>query len=187
MNDNKQLTSISKFLSLVLRHQPQTIGLQLDSAGWASIDELQARAAEHGKPISRALLQQVVDSNDKQRFAISADGQRIRANQGHSFGVDLGLVPAVPPARLLHGTASRFLDAILKQGLDKRQRHHVHMTTDTVIARAVGQRYGTAVLLAIDAETMQRDGHVFYESANHVWLTEHVPPRYLSVVREPSP
>lgn len=182
--NNKHLTSISKFLSLVLRHQPQKIGLQLDGAGWVGIDELQTRAAAHGKTISRALLQQVVASNDKQRFAISEDGLRIRANQGHTIAIDLGLTPAVPPARLLHGTASRFLDAILQQGLDKRQRHHVHLTTREDIARSVGQRYGKVVMLAIDAEAMQRDGHVFYESENHVWLTEHVPPRYLTIIEE---
>lgn len=182
-DNNKHLTSISKFLSLVLRHQPQKIGLQPDSAGWVRIDELQARAAAHGKTISRALLQQVVESNDKQRFAISENGLSIRANQGHSIAVDLALAPAAPPARLLHGTASRFLEAILQQGLDKRQRHHVHLTTDEAIARSVGQRYGTVVLLAIDAASMHKDGHVFYESENHVWLTDHVPPRYLSILK----
>jgi len=182
MTTNTELKSISKFLSLVLRHQPDAIGLTLDEAGWTSTDELLAKADAAGKRISREMLQEVVDTSDKKRFAVSADGQRIRANQGHSIDVELGLAPAQPPDVLYHGTASRFLDPILNGGLEKRQRHHVHMTVDLAIARSVGQRYGAVVLLEIAAKRMREDGHVFFRSDNDVWLTDHVPAQYLRVL-----
>jgi putative RNA 2'-phosphotransferase len=181
MTQPSELTSISKFLSLVLRHKPQSIGLTLDEAGWAGVDELLAKAAAAGRPIARDVLAEVVGSSDKQRFALSADGLHIRANQGHSIDVALGLDPATPPGTLFHGTASRFLAAILGTGLDKRQRHHVHLAHDPATARAVGQRYGAPVVLEIDAARLCTDGHVFYRSANGVWLVDHVPPAYLKV------
>ncbi len=181
MTQPSELTSISKFLSLVLRHKPQSIGLVLDEAGWAGVDELLAKAAAAGRRLSRDTLAEVVGRSDKQRFALSADGLRIRANQGHSIDVALGLDPATPPGTLFHGTASRFLAAILGTGLDKRQRHHVHLTHDPATARAVGQRYGAPVVLEIDAARLGTDGHVFYRSANGVWLVDHVPPAYLKV------
>ncbi|WP_374435034.1 RNA 2'-phosphotransferase [Inhella sp.] len=176
------LTSLSKFLSLVLRHQPQLIGLHLDEAGWVGIDSLQERANTAGHALTRELLQQIVDNSDKQRFAISADGLRIRANQGHSVEIELGLVPQVPPARLFHGTASRFLDSILSSGLNKGARHHVHLSTDLGVAGAVGRRYGQLVMLEVDAESMHAHGHCFFRSENGVWLTDRVPPRFLKVL-----
>jgi putative RNA 2'-phosphotransferase len=181
MTQPSELTSISKFLSLVLRHKPQSIGLTLDDAGWTGIEELLAKATAAGRCISRDALAEVVRSSDKQRFAVSADGLRIRANQGHSVAVSLGLDAATPPDTLFHGTASRFLAAILDTGLDKLQRHHVHLTHDPATARAVGQRYGAPVVLEIDAARLCADGHVFHRSANGVWLVDHVPPAYLKV------
>ncbi len=178
----QSLTSISKFLSLVLRHEPQAIGLSLDSAGWADVNELLSKAALHKRPLSRELLQTVVETSDKQRFALSADGTRIRANQGHSIDVELDLVTAVPPAVLYHGTAKRFLDSILTQGLTKRQRHHVHMTEDQAVGIVVGSRYGNPVLLSIDAQRMAEDGLIFFLAANGVWLTDQVPSSYVSVL-----
>jgi putative RNA 2'-phosphotransferase len=178
-NDNDKVKSISKFLSLVLRHEPQSIGLVLDETGWARVDDLLARANAKGKRLDRALLQHVVDTNDKRRFALSDDGTRIRANQGHSIEVALGLPVVTPPDVLYHGTATRFLDSILATGLDKRQRHHVHLTDSLTTASAVGQRYGKLVLLAVDAGRMCADGHVFHRSDNGVWLTDAVPPQYL--------
>jgi len=178
----QSLTSVSKFLSLVLRHEPQAIGLSLDSAGWADVSELLSKAAQHKRPLSRELLQIVVETSDKKRFAFSADGTRIRANQGHSIDVELGLVATVPPAVLYHGTAQRFLDSILTQGLTKRQRHHVHMTEDQAVAIAVGSRYGNPVLLTIDAQRMAEDGLIFFLAANGVWLTDQVPSSYVSVL-----
>lgn len=181
MTQERGLTSTSKFLSLVLRHQPQSIGLVLDEAGWVPVDDLIEKANAAGKRLDRTLLQRVVETSDKQRFALSADGLRIRANQGHSIDVALGLAPAAPPPRLYHGTASRFLPSILANGLDRRQRHHVHLTEDLAIAADVGRRYGELVLLEIDAGRMAADGHVFWRSENAVWLTEAVPPAYLQV------
>lgn len=186
-NDNrpKSQVSTSKFLSLVLRHQPGLVGLSLDEAGWTSVDDLLARCAAHGRALSRQELQQIVSTNDKQRFAFSEDGTRIRANQGHSVEVDLGLAPLAPPAVLLHGTTSRLLPAILKEGLTKRARHHVHLSESSATATAVGARRGDAVLLKVDAARMHADGHLFYRSANGVWLTEAVPAGYLSLLEQP--
>lgn len=182
MTLDNELKSISKFLSFVLRHEPQSIGLQLDEGGWASVDDLLVKAAAAGKRLDRQKLQRVVDTSDKKRFALSEDGRRIRANQGHSIDVTLGLQAVLPPGLLYHGTASRFLDAILVTGLDKRERHHVHLTEDLNIARSVGQRYGKVVLLEIDAGRMHDDGHLFFRSDNAVWLTDVVPPAYIKVL-----
>lgn len=173
------MTHRSKLLSLVLRHSPQTIGLQLDSAGWAHTDELLACLACSGKPMSLAQLQAVVADSDKQRFAFSEDGRHIRANQGHSVAVELQLAPSAPPDTLFHGTATRFLDAILAQGLTRQQRHHVHLSVSIETAGAVGRRHGKLALLQVDAARMVADGHVFYCSDNGVWLTDAVPVAYL--------
>lgn len=170
---------ISKLLSLVLRHQPEAIGLTLDEQGWADVDDLLQRLADQGKPVTRECLAEVVATNAKQRFRLSDDGQRIRANQGHSLAVLLDLTPLTPPATLFHGTATRFLPAILAEGLTRRQRQHVHLSADSATATAVGQRHGKPVVLALDAAAMHRDGYLFYRSDNGVWLTDQVPPRYL--------
>ncbi len=175
-----ELKSLSKFLSLILRHEPEHIGLALDDAGWAGIDSLLEKAAASGRPMAREQLEAVVETSDKKRFAISEDGLRIRANQGHSIDVDLGLRPAAPPEVLYHGTATRFLESILATGLDKRQRHHVHLTNDPATARSVGQRYGVVVVPTVDAARMHAEGHTFFRSENGVWLTDVVPARYLS-------
>jgi putative RNA 2'-phosphotransferase len=181
MTSIKELTAISKFLSLVLRHQPDMIRLTLDPAGWARVDELLAKAAASGRKISRDTLHHVVETSDKKRFSLSEDGTRIRANQGHSVHVELGLAPAQPPDVLYHGTATRSLASVLGSGLDKRKRHHVHLSTEVGTAVAVGKRYGAPVLLVIDARKMHADGHVFFRSDNGVWLTDHVPPSYIAV------
>jgi len=183
-NDTGQnrLVSTSKFLSLVLRHQPGLIGLTLDEAGGTPVDELLTKCAAAGHTLSRETLEQIVRTSDKQRFAFSEDGTRIRANQGHSVTVDLGLPPLEPPVVLLHGTTKRFLPAILSEGLAKRARHHVHLSESSATATAVGARRGESVLLKVDAARMHADGHLFYRSANGVWLTDAVPPQYLSVL-----
>lgn len=183
----QQLTAASKFLSLVLRHKPSTIGLELDAAGWARVDDLLARAGAAGHTLSRALLEEIVASSDKKRFAFSEDGLRIRANQGHSIDVELGLPPVLPPPSLFHGTASRFLGAIRAEGLSKRKRHHVHLSESRETAMAVGGRYGEPVLLTVDAGRMAAEGFLFFRSDNNVWLTDHVPPAYLRVVEAGSP
>ncbi|KUG05954.1 RNA 2'-phosphotransferase [Solirubrum puertoriconensis] len=170
---------LSKFLSLVLRHQPQLIGLRLDGAGWANVAELLERLQQHGRGISQATLEAVVANNDKQRFAFSPDGQRIRANQGHSVSIDLGYQPQTPPELLYHGTAERNLGSIRQHGLLKQKRHHVHLSADAATARSVGQRYGSPVVLTIAAGQMHDLGHLFYQSENGVWLTDSVPPRFI--------
>jgi putative RNA 2'-phosphotransferase len=176
------LTQLSKFLSLVLRHEPERIGLTLDEAGWADVEELLNRCARAGRPINRALLARIVETSDKQRFAFNSDQTRIRANQGHSVPVNLGLSPREPPAHLYHGTASRSLTSILQSGLKRGERHHVHLTETPATATAVGQRYGTPVLLRIDAARMHTDGHRFHCSDNNVWLCDEIPPTYLQVM-----
>ncbi len=132
---NEQL---SKFLSFVLRHRPQAIGITLDAEGWVAVDELLAAAARHGQSVTRQQVEEVVATNDKQRFSFSADGRRIRANQGHSVEVDLGLVPVEPPELLYHGTVERFLDSIRQEGLVRGKRHHVHLSADRETAAARG-------------------------------------------------
>ncbi len=179
---DKRLIRTSRFLSLVLRHRPEAIGLELDAAGWASVSELIRLAGEHGRELSESHLREVVETNDKRRFSLSADGSRIRARQGHSIRVDLGLEPVTPPAVLYHGTATRFLDSILRRGLVKGKRHHVHLSADEATARAVGRRHGQPVVLRVDAGGMHGAGHAFYLSENGVWLTDHVPVEYLESV-----
>jgi putative RNA 2'-phosphotransferase len=172
MKDSKQTVTLSKFLSLILRHQPATINLTLDDNGWADIDALLAGAASHGKPFTRTMLDEIVADNDKKRFTISDDGKRIRANQGHSVkGVDLELVALCPPDVLYHGTATRFGASIREQGLIPGSRHHVHLSADTATAVNVGQRHGVPLVLTIQAGALHRQGQPFYLSANGVWLT----------------
>lgn len=178
---DSQLVKLSRFLSLVLRHQPQAAGVELDVEGWVDIDSLLTGMAAHNRPISRETLERVVHENDKGRFAFSEDGQRIRARQGHSVDIDLALEPLLPPETLFHGTPERFVEAILRDGLRKMQRHHVHLSATRETATAVGARRGSPVILVVDAGVMYRDGFAFYRSENGVWLTDHVPPRYLKV------
>ncbi len=169
----------SKFLSYVLRHRPDSIGITLDKNGWVDIDELLAAAHRHGKGLSRVGLEQIVATNDKKRFALSDDGRCIRASQGHSVSVDLDLAPTVPPEFLYHGTVERFLDSIRAQGLVRGSRHHVHLSPDEATARKVGSRRGKPLILIVEAAQMHAAGHHFYRSANNVWLTEKVPAEFL--------
>jgi len=178
MNE-KQRTKISKRLSLVLRHKPESIGLTLDSEGWAEVDELIANLERHGLRVDRMILEEVLRTNDKQRFKFSEDGQRICANQGHSIDVEFQLEPVPPPEVLYHGTASRFTDSIFKEGLTKQHRHHVHLTEDIKMTLKVAERRGRPVLLGIRAKDMEQAGYLFYKTDNDVWLTDHVPPEYL--------
>lgn len=174
-----ELVKVSKFLSLILRHKPEEIGLSLDAEGWADIEKLLRLASQRGQRLTRSVLDEVVESNDKKRFVISEDGLRIRAQQGHSISIDLGLAPQQPPTLLFHGTATRFLESILRQGLLPGRRQHVHLSPDEETAVKVGQRHGKPAVLRIASGTMFDQGHVFYLSGNGVWLTEHVPPAFI--------
>jgi len=182
MMDEKRLVKLSKYLSHHLRHQPQALGLTLEPGGWVAVETLLAAMARHGVTISRAELDEIVVRNNKQRFAFDATGARIRASQGHSVDVDLQLAPTAPPATLYHGTARATVDAILREGLRKMRRQHVHLTADIATAVNVGGRHGAPSVLAVDAAAMARDGFPFFCSENGVWLTESVPPRYLRIL-----
>lgn len=171
---------ISRFLSLILRHAPDTIGLVLDRNGWADVAELLDKASRHGTPLTLEALREVVAGNDKQRFAFSEDGTRIRASQGHSLrSVDLALAPSIPPRVLYHGTASRFITAIRQSGLKPGARQHVHLSADRDTATRVGARHGVPVVLEIRAADLHAQGQVFYQSDNGVWLTGAVPVRFI--------
>ena len=171
---------VSKFLSLVLRHQPEKVGVTLDREGWVSVSRLLEALEAHGLRLTPDELCEVVRANDKQRFSFSPDGLSIRASQGHSLKVELGYEPSEPPPTLYHGTAERFLPSIREQGLSKGRRHHVHLSEQEATAVAVGRRYGRPVVLRIASGAMHADGHPFFRSANGVWLTEHVPARYIT-------
>ncbi|HVT79478.1 MAG TPA: RNA 2'-phosphotransferase [Phycisphaerae bacterium] len=170
----ERATKISKFLSLVLRHKPEEIGITLDEHGWVDVTDLRIAMDRHGRTVSREELEHVVATNDKKRFAFSDDGTRIRASQGHSVEVDLKLEPVVPPEMLFHGTATRFVEAIRREGLKKMSRQHVHLSADEATASKVGVRHGKLVILRVKAGEMHRAGHAFYLSANGVWLVEAV-------------
>jgi putative RNA 2'-phosphotransferase len=168
---------LSKLLSLVLRHRPGVIGIQLDGAGWVDIDTLLAALRRYGRPLNRADLDQIVAGTDKRRFEVR-DG-RIRAAQGHSVPIDLKLTPSAPPDVLFHGTVAQFLPAIRTEGLVSGGRQHVHLSPDERTATVVGRRRGEPVVLRIDAAGMHAAGHDFFLAANGVWLTEHVPPQWI--------
>lgn len=174
-----QTNSASKFLSLVLRHEPSAAHVTLDSAGWVEVEALLAGSAKAGRALTRDELEHVVVTNAKKRFEFSADGTRIRASQGHSVEVELEYAPQEPPELLYHGTATRFLESIRAQGLLKMERHHVHLSAETKMTLEVGARHGKPALLTILAGEMHAAGHVFYRSTNGVWLVDHVPPQCL--------
>ena len=178
---DKSLIRTSKFLSLVLRHRPEIIGMTLDPEGWLDINTLLANANSRGRAITLEQLHDVVATNDKKRFALSDDGMRIRANQGHSVRhVDLDLPAVQPPADLYHGTVAQFLASIRAQGLLKRSRNHVHLSADRETAMKVGMRRGSPVVLTIAAGDMHAAGYRFHLSQNGVWLTDAVPPEFIT-------
>ncbi|MEU8037545.1 RNA 2'-phosphotransferase [Streptosporangium sp. NPDC049078] len=176
--DDKRLVRVSKYLSQHLRHQPERIGLVLGPQGWVDIEALLAAAARHGFAITREELARVVAGNDKRRFSI--EGDRIRANQGHTVDVDLGLPAVEPPEILFHGTVGAHVAAIRQEGLRPMDRHAVHLSPDRETATRVGARRGRPVVLVVRAGEMHRAGHEFRVSANGVWLAAHVPPAHIS-------
>ena len=179
MNPNRT-KRISKFLSLVLRHDPAKIGLKLDDSGWTEINDLLEKLPRN-LGVNREILDHVVETNNKKRFAYSEDGQRIRASQGHSIKVELGYEPVEPPKFLYHGTVPRFLEAIQENGLKAMSRHDVHLSKDLETAVNVGNRRGNAIILTVKSGEMHRQGHQFFVSENGVWLTGAVPPEFIEI------
>jgi putative RNA 2'-phosphotransferase len=175
-------TKASKFMSLILRHDPAAAGIALDASGWANIDEMLAGMAAKGFAIPRVTLDEIVAEDSKQRYAISDDGLRIRANQGHSIAVDVGLEELRPPDVLFHGTGQKSVDGIRRDGIKAMSRQHVHLSIDEPTALAVGRRHGKPAIFRIDAQAMADTGFKFFRSANGVWLVERVPVTFLSEV-----
>jgi len=181
----KETIRASKFLSLILRHEPHRVGLEPDAAGWVPVSELLQAVNRHGVALSLEQLKHVVATNDKKRFAFSEDGLRIRASQGHSIEVELQYEPQAPPELLYHGTPERVIPSIRANGLNKGQRHHVHLSSDPQTATRVGQRRGRPVVLRIRSGDMHRQGHLFYLSANGVWLVDKIPPQFIEITPKP--
>lgn len=172
---DKKIRDTSKLLSLLLRHQPEAAHLTIDIEGWVIVEHLITNVSKHFFKVDRPLLETVVAQNAKKRFAFSADGQKIRASQGHSINVELGMEVLEPPQILFHGTATRFLESILSEGIQKMSRQHVHLSDHLETAQQVGQRHGKIVVLHVRALDMHLKGHKFFRSANGVWLTDFVP------------
>ena len=179
MRRESKLIKTSKFLSYVLRHDPSIIGLSLDREGWAKVRELIRCARRRGNELTDELISEVVRQGDKKRFSLSEDGTRIRANYGHSVYMELGMEPSVPPNRLHHGTALRFLPSIRQNGLQSQGREYVHLSGDRLTALKVGQRHGTPVVLEIDSGQMAGDGFEFFLTPGGIWLTRMVPVEYI--------
>ena len=175
----RELVRLSKFISLVLRHHPERIGIELDKTGWVAVEELLSALAEHGRPTSRREIERINRESKKQRFEFSEDGRLIRATYGHSIDVCPNYDPVRPPDRLYHGTVRRCLPGIRHRGLSPQERQYVHLSTDRNTALQVGARHGRAILLQVRAREMHEAGHEFYHADEGVWLTEHVPPDYL--------
>ncbi|WP_284462644.1 RNA 2'-phosphotransferase [Chryseobacterium sp.] len=175
-----EIKKISKFLSLILRHQPESIGLNLDENGWADVEELRTKSAKKRMHFTLEELDEVVETNNKKRFAFNDDKTKIRASQGHSIDIDLALEALQPPEFLYHGTAETNISSILEKGIEKINRQHVHLSADKETATKVGMRHGKPIILTIRTGKMHEDGLFFYQSANGVWLTEFVDSKYIS-------
>lgn len=171
---------IGKFLSLILRHEPQKIGIELDEQGWANVKELIEKCKKHRYHFSMEDLIEIVETNDKQRYSFNEKRNKIRANQGHSIDIDLALRPVEPPEYLYHGTATRFVSSIMEQGILKGSRQYVHLSKDKETATKVGSRHGKPAILTIMSGNMYKDGILFYQSDNGVWLTDYVDVKYIS-------
>lgn len=176
--DRGDQDGISKFISLILRHHPEAIGITLDEHGWADVEELM-EGIRQTRPFDRDMLEEIVRTDKKQRYSFSEDRQRIRANQGHSVLVDVELTVTIPPEILYHGTGQKYMESIDKIGLIPKERLYVHLSGDTDTAVKVGSRHGKPVVYQIKSGQMEKDGYTFYRSVNGVWLTKEVPVKYL--------
>ncbi|MBR5111435.1 MAG: RNA 2'-phosphotransferase [Clostridia bacterium] len=176
----QSLESVSKLIALVLRHKPEALSLRMDGHGWIStadlIEKLNGR-----QPFTMEMLEEIVRTDNKQRYSFNSDKTKIRANQGHSIPVDLELLPLEPPAVLWHGTGEKYVESINQKGLLKQSRQYVHLTDNHDTAIAVGKRHGKPVVYAVDAHAMWQEGYAFFRSENGVWLTDHVPAAFLHI------
>lgn len=175
----KEKDSISVFLSLILRHTPEEIEINLDKNGWANVDILVEKFNEKFGKFTKDDLVKIVNEDDKKRYSFDKSLEKIRANQGHSICVDVELTEKIPPEKLYHGTATRFIDSIMREGLKSMSRQYVHMYDEIYLTREIGNRYGTLVILELDAKKMSNDGYKFLISENNVWLTKSVPSKYI--------
>lgn len=174
------LTELSRYMCLILRHHPEVIGITLDEHGWADVEELIAGIAEKkNKNFNREMLEEIVRTDDKQRYAFSEDRTKIRANQGHSIPVDVELEKKEPPEILYHGTGEKYVESIDATGLISKNRLYVHLSGDVETAENVGKRHGAPVIYRVHSGRMYRDGYEFFLSRNGVWLTKRVPVEYL--------
>lgn len=180
MNGDEEL---GKFISLILRHKPEVIGISLDENGWADVESLIRGINKAGKAIDKEILSRIVRENNKKRYSYNEDCTKIRANQGHSLTVDVNLKKAVPPPRLYHGTATRFIESIKIKGIIKGNRQHVHLSEDKETAFKVGKRHGKPIVLVIDTREMMKVGYTFYLSENNVWLCEDIPWQYVCSIK----
>ena len=179
MKHTVNMTRVGRYLCLILRHKPEAAGITLDEHGWADVRALLRGIADR-YPITMEQLEEIVRTDSKSRYSFNEDKTKIRANQGHSIPVDVGLPELAPPEILYHGTGERFLESILAQGLLPMSRLYVHLTDRYDTARTVGARHGTPAVLTILSGQMHRDGYRFYRAVNGVWLTERVPPEYFA-------
>ena len=180
MNSKEAHVEASRFLALILRHKPEAAEISLDEHGWANVDELVAGISRQ-RTFSLQMLEEIVTTDAKKRYSFNEDHTLIRANQGHSIPVDVGLEATNPPAILYHGTATKYMDSIRNEGLIAKSRLYVHLSPDSETAIKIGSRHGKPVVLKVDAKAMADDGAVFFLSANGIWLTKAVPPEYLTV------
>ncbi len=178
----ENLNKLSVFISLVLRHKPEAAHIALDEHGWADVEELLAGINETGRKIDMGMLEEIVRTNNKQRFSFNEDKTLIRANQGHSIPVDVELEEKQPPQFLYHGTADRFLESIMREGIKPMNRLYVHLSKDEETAVKVGKRHGDPIILLISADEMYQDGKKFYLSQNGVWLTKYIEKKYIQTV-----
>ena len=180
--DNNPIVHMGKFLALILRHSPETIGMKLDPNGWADVSELLEKCKKHGKNLDFETLKKIVDTDNKKRYSFNEDFSKIRASQGHSVDVDLGYTPKEPPEILYHGTGDKSVESIQRTGLEKRGRNHVHLSKDIGTAAMVGKRHGSPAIFEVASGQMYKDGFKFFLSDNSVWLTEEVPSKYLKLI-----
>ncbi len=180
--NNANERKLSRYISLILRHKPETIGITLDRNGWADVEKLIDGIKKSGYYIDKDILETIVRQDEKQRYSFNEEHTRIKANQGHSINVDLGLEERKPPEILYHGTATKSIESIMKEGITRQTRQYVHLSTDCETALKVGRRHGKPVILEVNSETMFNDGCRFYLSDNGVWLTDTVPVKYIKVI-----